>query len=185
MGYLFHNPYLADRRQSRYCIVFFLPKQLNEMLMQIREKFDPSYNLIASHVTVVFPFETARQVDEIASVIESEVIRLGEFDISLTSLNDFYPEFPIIYWSVEISDGLSKLYRNITNGLGLTIPHEIYKPHVTLAQEISKHRVMLVKENIIPYISSETFKASSIDLISPMNDSRWVSVRTFKFKKPE
>lgn len=185
MGYLFHNPYLADRRQSKYCVVFFLPEELNKSLIKIREKYDPSYNLIPSHVTVVFPFETSRPIDEIASVIESEVKPLNGFDISLTNLKDFYPEFPIIFWSVDISDELSKLYRNITNGLGLTIPHEIYKPHVTLAQEISTHRVMMVKENIIPYIAPETFKASSIDLISPMNDNRWVSVRTFNFKKSE
>lgn len=182
MGYFFHNPHLVDRRNSQFCIVIFLPTELNDIIKPIREKYDPSYNEIDPHVTLVFPFETNKPLNEVVSIIQREIDKLSVFDINLSTVEDFYPEFPIIYWLVEQSEELKKLYFEITNSLELTIPHEKYVPHVTVAQEISTHRKMLVKENIIPYLPVESFFAESIDLISPMVDNRWVSVRTFSLK---
>jgi hypothetical protein len=50
---------------------------------------------------------------------------------------------------------------------------------VTVAKEISDHRVVLVKEKIVPYLGEESFEAETIDLIAPTANKQWVSVRTF------
>ncbi|MDF1546046.1 MAG: hypothetical protein P1R58_13210, partial [bacterium] len=76
---------------------------------------------------------------------------------------------------------LKKLYYDLTVGLGIPLPFAEYVPHVTLAREISNHRVMLVKENICAYLCREQFTAEAIDLITPLADNQWVSVRTFSF----
>ena len=54
-----------------------------------------------------------------------------------------------------------------------------FVPHVTVAKEISDHRVVMVKERILPYLPDEHFYASSIDLVAPDAGDHWVSVRTF------
>ena len=62
------------------------------------------------------------------------------------------------------------------------MPCKSYQPHVTVAREISDHRVMLVKEKIVPYLPNESFVATAVDLVAPVAGQNWVSVRTFPLK---
>jgi len=171
-----HNP-------NRYAVVVFLPRPLDEEVANLREQFDPDYNIIASHVTLVFPFEAHRSLDEISRVIRRETDKLEPFKIELSSIDDFYPDTPIIYWKVKKNPMIDELYKNLYTGLDLALPFKQIIPHVTVAKEISLHRVMLVKEKIIYYLSDEIFEVEAVDLVSPVADENWVSVRTFSLGK--
>lgn len=173
---------LEDRRRNKYAIVVFLPAGLNEMAAPLREQFDPFYNLVASHITLVFPFDTNRPLEELAGIIKSEVDKLQSFLIQLDTVGDFYPKAPIIYWKVKENTQLCELYYRLYSALGMPIPFKQLTPHVTVAREISSHRVIMVKEKIASYLPQEKFYAGSIDLITPLVNERWVSVRTFPFK---
>jgi len=118
-------------------------------------------------------------LDELSSVIAQEVASVGTLRIELDSIGDFYPTLPLIYWEVRPNLQLNRLYRSLYAKLNLPLPHKQYLPHVTLAREISAHRVLLVKEKIVPYLARESFQAAAVDLISPVAGERWVSVRTF------
>ncbi|MDD3731322.1 MAG: 2'-5' RNA ligase family protein [candidate division Zixibacteria bacterium] len=168
---------------NRYAVVIFLPRPLDEIVAYLREQFDPDYNIIASHVTVVFPFETTRSMDDITRIINRETYKMEPFKIELSSINDFYPDYPIIYWQVKKNPIIDELYKNLYIGLDLALPFRQLIPHVTIAKEISLHRVMLVKEKIISYLSDEIFEADAIDLVSPVADENWLSVRTFSLNK--
>ncbi|MFZ5980747.1 MAG: 2'-5' RNA ligase family protein [Candidatus Zixiibacteriota bacterium] len=172
-----------DRRRRRYAVVIFLPRALDEVIRYLREKFDPDYNLVASHVTLVFPFEDERPLKEITTIIQREVAGIVPFQIELSSIDDFYPENPIIYWRVKQNPVINELYKNLYTALDLALPFKDIIPHVTIAKEISFHRVMLVKERIVNYLSDEIFEAEALDLISPVADENWVSVRTFPLIK--
>lgn len=179
MSQPYHNQYFADRRQNKYAIVLFLPQQLNAIIAPLREKFDPIYQLVDSHVTIVFPFESSARPDQLATIIKAETDNQTPVEIKLNALGDFYPRHPIIYLGTCENECLSRLYYRLSAGLGLTPPHKEYTPHVTIAREISAHRVMLVKEELVSYIPEERFVAERIDLITTLSDDRWVSVRTF------
>ena len=168
---------------NRYAVVIFLPRPLDEVVAGLRERFDPDYNIIASHVTVVFPVEAHRSLDDISRVIRQETNKLEPFKIELSSIDDFYPDSPIIYWRVKKNAMIDELYKNLYTGLDLALPFKQIIPHVTVAKEISLHRVMLVKEKIIYYLSDEIFEVEAIDLVSPVADENWVSVRTFSLGK--
>lgn len=172
-----------DRRRRRYALVIFLPRALDEVVRYLREKFDPDYNLIASHVTLVFPFEDERPMKDIIPVIQKEVAGIEPFNIELSSIDDFYPGNPIIYWRVKQNPIIDEIYKNLYTALDLALPFKEIIPHVTLAKEISFHRVMLVKERIVNYLSDEIFEVGAIDLVSPVADESWVSVRTFPLIK--
>ena len=182
-NYLLHN--LEERRQNRYAVVIFLPPHLDEIIAPLREKYDPLYNLVSSHVTLVFPFESGMSLDEMAGIIKAETDRQTSTLIELDSIGDYYPEYPVIYWKIKPNSDLSNLYRCLYSGLGLSLPYKEYQPHVTVAREISHYRVMFVKDTIVSYLPTEKFFARKIDLIAPMVGNRWVSVRTFSLSGGE
>lgn len=170
---------LEDRRQNRYAVVIYLPSHLDEIVAPMREKYDPLYNLVSSHITLVFPFASSQSIDELAGLIRAETDSHSPAVIELESIGDFYPQYPVIYWKVKKNDDLNNLYSRLYSSLGLTPPHQELKPHVTVAREISHHRVVFVKDRIVSYLPSERFVARKLDLIAPMLGDKWVSVRTF------
>jgi len=173
---------LGDRRRKTYAVVVFLPHALSSTIAPLREQFDPLYNLVAPHITVVFPFETNRPLSELTSLLKNETDEQKSFLIQLDTVGDFYPKSPTIYWNVKKNNNLSELYYRLHVCLGIPIPFKTYLPHVTVAREISHHRVIIVKEKIASYLADDKFFAGSVDLIAPLVDDKWVSVRTFPFK---
>ncbi len=180
---MLHNYYsqenIDDRRHTKYALVIYLPDELDRIIAPLRERFDPIYNLVASHITIVFPFDSDLSLDELAGLLNNELHRERYIAIQLSSIIDFYPKAPIICWKVKSNERLNSLYYRLYARLGMPIPYKDYQPHVTVAREISNHRVLLVKEKIVPYLSDEKFEVKAVDLITPLTGNKWVSVRTF------
>ena len=165
--------------QRQYAVVIYLPRPLEEIIAPLRERFDPEYNLISAHISLVFPFESARTLDELSEIVRAETEQLESLKIQLGSIGDFYPVAPIIFWHVKKSDVLLRLHKQLYARLGLPLPYKEFVPHVTVAKEISQHRVVLVKDEIASYLPDESFDVKALDLVSPVADDHWVSVRTF------
>lgn len=172
----------TNRRSNLYAIVIYLPKTLDDVVLPFREKYDPLYNLVAAHMSIVFPFNTQLPMDDLSYQIKSEVEKFDSFAVELDSIGDFYPKSPVIYWDVKKNNSINELYYKLHSSLGIAIPHKIFKPHVTIAREISNHRVVTVKDAIVSYLPSEKFQATAVDLLTPLVNDRWVSVRTFNLK---
>jgi len=179
MGYTYSRREIDTNSLKQYAVVIYVPEQLERFVIPLRERFDPDYDMVAAHITLVFPWESALLVSDFAGVIAEEVRQLSSLTVKLESVGDFYPETPIIYWRVVPNDGLTHLYRQLHARLDQPLPFKNFIPHVTVAKEISPHRVMLVKDQIASYLPSESFEVSAIDLVSPVADHNWVSVRTF------
>jgi 2'-5' RNA ligase len=176
---------LPDTRPNHFAAVIFLPRELDAFVAPLRERFDPDWNIIAAHVTLVFPFESDRDFDDIARILREETAKVGPLEIKLSSIGDYYPRFPVIYWKVEDNPELTRLHRSLYARLDIPLPVKDYCPHVTVAREISQHRVMLVKERIVANLPDERFQAKAVDLVAPVADHNWVSVRTFPLPQPE
>jgi 2'-5' RNA ligase len=164
---------------NQYAVVIFLPDHLDQAIAPIREKYDPDFSMISSHISLVFPFQTRKSFDDTTRIIRKAIEGLPPFRVGLESIGDFYPGFPLIYWGVRRDAVIDELYKTLYARLDLALPHKNFIPHVTVAKEISDHRVVLVKEKIVPYLFEESFQAETIDLIAPIASKQWVSVRTF------
>lgn len=182
MDWSFLPQSIGKATNGKYAVVIFLPDRLQEIIIPLREKYDPIYNVISPHVTLVYPFETDVTLTELVSSIEMETIGRPPITIQLSSIGDFYPNIPKIYWTVSKNESLTELYYRLHQRLGVPVPYKEYLPHVTVAREISFNRVFLVKERVASYLPDERFEAKAIDLIAPLSDDRWVSVRTFSLK---
>lgn len=165
---------------NNYAVVIFLPDHLCRMIEPIREKYDPDFAIVDSHISLVFPFQTERSFDDVTSTIRRTVENIPPIKAELSSIGDFYPGFPLIYWEVKRCAPIDEVYKSLYARLDLALPHKNFIPHVTVAKEISDHRVVLVKEKIVPYLGEETFMAESIDLIAPTATKQWVSLRSFQ-----
>jgi len=173
----------SDARTNLFAIVIFLPRTLDKIVAPLRKKFDPDHGATASHITVVFPFEMTEPLESISAIISEETARADALELELTSVGDFYPAVPVIYWGVKENTALDTLHKRLYGRLDLPLPHRQYIPHVTVAKEISHNRVILVKERLAPYLSEESFRPQNLDLIQLVADNRWVSVRSFPFPK--
>ena len=179
MGFEYVLDHIAERRHNRFAVVIFLPPPLEEVVAPLREKYDPIYNLISPHVSLVFPFDSNRSLDELVLAVRSTVEGERQFKIELSSIGDFYPSDPVIFWDVRDNPRLTDLHFRLHVSLGLALPHQKYRPHVTVGREISHHRVTFVKDRIVSYLRDDHFIATDVDLITPVSGNRWVSVRTF------
>ena len=171
-----------ERRRNEYAVVIFLPRELNSVVAPFREKYDPIYNLVDAHITIVFPFDTTKSLEDISELIKMETDNFKKVLIELDSIADFYPKTPVIYWEVKKNEALCEMYYRLYSRLGIPIPFKELIPHVTIAREISYHRVVTVKDAIVSYLPSENFHAASIDLLTPLVNEKWVSVRSFSLK---
>ena len=183
MDSYYHNPNLIDRRHNQYAVVVFLPDELNQVLAPLRARYDPDFTLIESHLTIVFPFQSDAPLEEICDPIRREIKTHPAITIELDSIGDFYPINPVIYWKVKDNPQLSGLNSRLYSRLRLDPGELEYIPHITIAREISTQRLMLVKEEIIPFLSHEQFYCEKIDLVAPLGDRRWVSVQSFPLGK--
>lgn len=172
-----------DRRHSRYAVVIFVPKKIEDIITPFRERYDPIYNLVPGHLTLTFPFETTLSLDSISAKIKMETDLLSPIEIELGSINDFYPKIPVIFWELCENKELCELYYRLYSRLDMPIPYKNYIPHITLAREISNYRVETVKDKIVSYLPREKFTATSLDLVTPLMNEKWVSVRNFPFRK--
>ena len=179
MSYTYSRREVDADSIRQYAVVIYVPERLERFIIPLRERFDPDYDMVAAHITLVFPWESTLPVSDFAGVIAEEVQRLGPLKVKLDSVGDFYPETPIIYWRVVPNDSLTRLHRQLHARLDQPLPFKDFIPHVTVGKEISPHRVMLVKDQIASYLPSESFEVTEIDLVSPVADQNWVSVRTF------
>ena len=168
-----------NRRKTEYAIITYLPFSLDQEAHPFREKYDPIYNEIASHITLVFPFLTDKTIDDISIIINSVIADFKPIKIDMDTIADFYPQTPVIYWAVKENHFLRELYINLYAKLEIPIPHKNFVPHATIAREISTHRVETVKDDIASYLPKESFFAQAIDLVTPLANFKWVSVRTF------
>jgi 2'-5' RNA ligase len=177
LGY--HNADINRDDISYYAVVIHLPEHLDRIISPIRERFDPDHQFIPAHVSLVYPFETARSLPDVSEALKQALSDTGPLTIDLHSIADFYPEFPLVYWSLKMNPKLDELYKSLYAKLDLALPYKNFRPHVMVAREISAHRVVLVKEQIVPYLFEESFQANAVDLVSPVATRNWVSVRTF------
>ena len=176
----YRNHQYSENGPRQYAVVIYLPPPLEKVVAPLRERFDPDYSLVAAHLTLLFPLETDRALDELTTVVRDVVSQMKPLTISLDSVGDFYPTVPVIYWSVK-DEGclLDRLYKELYSRLEVALPFKKLIPHVTIAREISDHRVVFVKDQIAAYLPKESFEVKALDLISPVAGQQWVSVRTF------
>lgn len=184
MLYGYRQEDTGPEAKPRMAVVAFLPNPLNSIVAMLREKYDPDYAVVAPHISIVSPFDTDRSITEVADIVGSEIQKQPVMELSFDTLEDFYPACPQICWGIKAHENLTRLYLGLHTTLDIPLPYREFRPHITIAREISEHRLIFVKEKIAPYLPQETLTVEEIDLVAPIARDNWVSVRTFFLAEP-
>ena len=117
--------------------IILLPKFNNiDAIQAIRERFDPLAGYIVPHITLVFPFESARSTQELREHIACALLGAKRFPIQLRGITgdsrDGYLFLNVKRGNDEIIDLHDRLYR------GLLEPYLFRKvtfcPHMTVGR---------------------------------------------------
>ena len=106
-----------------------------DTIEKIREKYDPLYNCIRPHITIVFPFESDISTKELKNHIEDSLKGIGSFKLKLkgiTGTSDNYLFLNVKKGNDEIIEMHDKLYSGI---LEKYLYNRIsYIPHITVGK---------------------------------------------------
>ena len=100
----------------------------------IRKRFDPLVDVVAAHVTLVFPFESAVSNEALRRHIESVTRGVSRFEIELSGFScveDRYLFLNVASGAEQIRDLHRRLY---TGPLTSFLADRPYTPHVTVGR---------------------------------------------------
>lgn len=163
---------------KKFALVFF-PENHTEAIQAFRESFDPKAELIAPHVTLVFPFPAdGIDTDELILEIETKLVHHRAFQ---THLHDTHldPEDGLLHLLVQ--DGRQRII-SLHNDLysGMLDPYRRkdveYIPHMTIGafktgHEIDQAKYTSALERLKQAPLNERFTFDNINLIA-IEDAR-------------
>jgi 2'-5' RNA ligase len=101
----------------------------------IRTSYDPLAGKIAPHVTLVFPFDIAVSVDDLAAHVRRTAGMTEPFEMTLgraESKDNGYVWFPVVKGRMQVLCLHDRLYSGVL-GEFRSAAH-VYEPHMTVAQ---------------------------------------------------
>ncbi len=162
---------------KKRCILIFPKFDNAEVIDDIRRQFDPSYKLIAPHITLVFPFESSIRKQELMEHVSSAVGDMSCFDLKLHGIKrmdgeNFYLMLGVLEGISVISDLHERLYSGILREFKPNWPGG-FMPHMTLGQFESNDDLVEAHNNLVHI--KEVFNAHickvSVEIIGRKSES--------------
>ncbi|WP_029700643.1 2'-5' RNA ligase family protein [Lacrimispora indolis] len=157
-----------------------------EVINFYRNKYDPLSDLVKPHITLVFPFQSGISNDELNSHLDSQLINIKPFEITLQGVSR-HPGESGNYLFLNVVKGTEsirlihdKLY---SGALKEFFNGDPYCPHLTLGNTAS------IKELENAYLDasacSETFKATVNIISTEMIGRSGESIIISEYKLPD
>lgn len=163
--------------------ILLIPNLKNIKLVEnIREKYDPLYDKVLPHITLVFPFEASIENHIIIEHIENS---LKQVKITNFTLSDFsFFENGYVFWNVTTGrDSLIKMNKELYSDILAPFKHKTieYNPHITIANCKDDRQLINVKSDIKNYSIHEVCTEYSIvfEEIQPNGKSK--VIKKFEF----
>lgn len=115
--------------------VMIFPQFCNgEVINEIRQKFDPLYNLVKPHITLVFPFKSAMSDAELSQRLEKCLKETTCFPLRLQGISrqeDCYGNY--IFLNVDRGyQEIVKMHNALYSDIFGKCPNQPYIPHMTI-----------------------------------------------------
>ncbi|WP_242863234.1 2'-5' RNA ligase family protein [Caloranaerobacter ferrireducens] len=162
-----------EKMMKRSIIIF--PKFRNlEKIEEIRKKYDPLYNCIKPHITVVFPFESNIKTEELEKHVKQALKGIKPFKIRLkgiTGTTDNYLFLNIKEGNDKIIEIHDKLYTGI---LEKFLYRKItYIPHITVGkvEDVEEFEIVLEETEKIQDTFETVVEEICVELIDENDKS--------------
>ena len=106
-----------------------------QVIDEIREKYDPLYNFISPHLTLIFPFQSELTKNELVEHLENQLRGISPFELiarGVTGASDGY-----IFLDVKMgNDNMIELHDKLYEGILKSYHNKFipYIPHITIAR---------------------------------------------------
>ena len=159
------------------CILIF-PKFDNEdIINDVRRRFDPSYKSIAPHITLVFPFESSISRQELSEHVSAALEGISCFDLKLHGIKrmdgeNYYLMLGIREGIEAVSELHERLYTGILSEFKPNWPGG-FMPHMTIGKFDSSDELATAYADLMHF--QEVFSAHicrvSVEIIGKKNES--------------
>jgi len=161
-----------------YTIAIFPKFNKNKQIQQIREKYDPSYDFIDTHIALVYYFNEKPSKKELIQILKS----LNSFKIKLDTLRTSSEGNYIFLDVTSGKDNLMELKNILYKKLNLKWDKPFpYEPHITLANLSSKKEQKDVLKLIEKFKFDITLEINSFVLLEVSPDLKKI-VQTTNFR---
>lgn len=135
----------------RFRTIMIFPQFNNENIIEaIRKKYDPLYNLVKPHITLVFPFQDKISNIELEKKLEECLIETKPFKLILQGINrqkDNYGNY--IFLSVKKGERqIINIHKNLYMNIWGQEKNERYVPHMTVGKLQSEEKMIKAYEEI-------------------------------------
>lgn len=183
---------MEPRDLARYFIAILPPSPIFEEVLALKNYFKEKYNSKASlnsppHMTIHAPFFWAEpRESELVDSLKIFATRTKPIEVSLSDFGAFVPR--VIFISVERSEELTELYKNLTefcdNELSLMKDQpqkNKFHPHLTIAfRDLQRKHFDRAWQEFKERRFSASFRADAFDLLK--HDGRiWQPLHHFNF----
>lgn len=118
-------------------IVIFPSKDLQNYANSFRKHYDPHYNLIPPHVTLINPFQaTETEANELAGKLKEIAKKYNPINLQAYKISSFQPVTNVIYLKLKKNETLEQLQHEVLNVVNVE-PEYAFVPHITISQQLT------------------------------------------------
>jgi 2'-5' RNA ligase len=146
-----------------YALVYF-PKIKIDRINKLRQKYDPTYNLIASHLTLLFPIPASLGKDRIINHIETVLKNLQSIKIRFGGFRKSWDHW-LLLTLTEGNAEIRKLYIELYTGFLLEYRREDIEfiPHIGLGLFIKNNSEYDLKNPKELIFDEETYQHALLE----------------------
>lgn len=168
----------------KFGVVIFPSKKLQDIANSYRKRYDPHYSLITPHLTLKNAFEaTEEEVVNIADKIRQIASNTNVFPLKTLKISSFQPVNNVIYFKVEPTEELTKLYNEINQEFSEQHLDYAFVPHITIGQKLSNDE----HSDVYGSLRMKRFDHEEIidrfHLLYQLDNGSWTVYETFRLGK--
>lgn len=164
---------------QKRCIMIFPEFENGKIIDEVREKYDPLSNHVKPHITLVFPFDSDIETNQLKEHLSSIISRYEPFEVILNQIAPARSFGKYLFLNIQQgSDKIIELHKSLYTGIlepyfPQWLKGEIYLPHMTVGS-IDKEEDFIQAINETQNIH-DTFKTIvkkvSVEIIDENEDS--------------
>ncbi|RAL25932.1 2'-5' RNA ligase family protein [Thermoflavimicrobium daqui] len=165
-------------------IALFPQQHVQDIVNSYRKRYDPHYNFIAPHITIIEKFELGE--NEMLSLIpkfEEIAKNTDSFTIEMKKVSHFFPTSPTIYLSIENQEPIIHLHQQLLKELDSHKPTYDFIPHLTIGQKMSEDELHDVYGSLRMHSFALTSLIDRFHLLYQLENKSWVNYQSFLLKK--
>lgn len=164
---------------KKRCIMIFPQFKNIELIEEVREKYDPLYKHVKPHITLVFPFDSTIETNQMKEHLLKSLKNIEPFFIKLQGITPVKSYGNYLYLNIkEGKEKIHKIHKRLYTGiLEDYIPEwlikENYNPHLTVGNINEEEKYIKAIEDTKDYDHEfETIvETISVEIIDENEDS--------------